>query len=88
MLKVKNLTLLTKKIEKKAGILTTVAKKRALVDFILQLSVAFWLDYNQKFALYRMRPIINRVMAIFSPKPLKKLFFLFFVKVPPPQEES
>ena len=28
-------------------------------------------------------------MVIFSPQPLKKLIFLdFFVKVPPPQEES
>ena len=44
MLKVKNLTHLSKKIEKKAGILTTVAKKtRALLDFFCNLVSRFGL---------------------------------------------
>ena len=49
MSKVKNLTLLSPpKMKKKAGILTTVAKKnRALLDFFLQPSVAFWLDLTK-----------------------------------------
>ena len=62
MLKVKNLTHLSKKkLKKKAGILTTVAKKiRALLHFFLQPSVAFWLDFNQNFVLYRMKVISGR----------------------------
>ena len=46
MLEIKNLTLLSQKIEKNAGILTTVAKKMELCSiFFLQPSVAFWLDF-------------------------------------------
>ena len=59
MLKVKNLTLLSKKKEKKAGILTTVAKKIELCSIFLQPSVAFWLDFNQNFVLYRMKVILG-----------------------------
>ena len=59
MLKIKKLTLLSpKKIEKKAGILTKGCKKnRTLLEFFLQPSVAFWLDFNQNFVLYRMKVI-------------------------------
>ena len=53
MLKVKNVTLLSQKNEKRAGTLTTVAKKK-------QPSVAFWLDFNQNFVLYRMKVILGR----------------------------
>ena len=47
MLKVKNLTLLSQKKEKKTGILTTVAKKIELCSIFFQPSVAFWFDFNQ-----------------------------------------
>ena len=47
MLKVKNLTLFKPKKWKKAGILTTVAKKSSFARFLLQPSVAFLLDFNQ-----------------------------------------
>ena len=61
MLNVKNLTHLSKKNWKKAGILTTVAKKIELCSiFFLQPSVAFWLDFNQNFVLYRMKVISGR----------------------------
>ena len=60
MLKVKNLTHLCKKKWKKAGILTTVAKKIKLCSIFLQPSVAFWLDFNQNFVLYRMKVISGR----------------------------
>ena len=61
MLKVKNLTLLSPEKLKKAGILTTVAKKnRALLHLFLQPCVAFWLDFNQTFVLYRMKVILGR----------------------------
>ena len=42
---------------KKAGILTTVAKKIEVCSIFLQPSVAFWLDFNQNFVLYRMKVI-------------------------------
>ena len=60
MLKVKNLTHLTQKNWKKAGILTTVARKIELCSIFLQPSVAFWLDFNQNFVLYRMNVISRR----------------------------
>ena len=61
MLKVKNLTHLSKKKWKKAGILTTVARKIELcLIFFLQPSVAFWLDFNQNFVLYRINVISGR----------------------------
>ena len=56
MLKVKNLS---PKNEKRAGILTTVAKKTSSARFLLQPSVAFWLDFNQNFVLYRMKVILG-----------------------------
>ena len=61
MLKAKNLTLLSQKKWKKAGILTTVAKKIELCSiFFLQPGVAFWFDFNQNFVLYRMKVISGR----------------------------
>ena len=61
MLKVKNLTLLSKKEMKKGGNFDHgCKKKRALLI------------------------IINWVMAIFSPQPLKKWFFIFFRQSDPP----
>ena len=60
MFKVKNVTLLSQKNEKKAGILTTVAKKKSSARSRLQPSVAFWLDFNQNFVLYRMKVILGR----------------------------
>ena len=57
MLKVKNLTHLRKKKWKKAGILTTVARKIELCAIFLQPSVAFWHDFNKNFVLYRMNVI-------------------------------
>ena len=60
MLNVKNLTHLSKKNWKKAGILTTVARKMSSARFFLQPSVAFWLDFNQNFVLYRMNVISGR----------------------------
>ena len=48
MLKVKNVTLLSQKNEKKAGILTTVAKKnRAVVDFLCNIVSRFGLILTQ-----------------------------------------
>ena len=32
----------------------------ALLDFFMQPSVAFWLDFNQSFVLYRMKLISGR----------------------------
>ena len=61
MLKVKNFTLLSpQKWKKKAGILTTVAKKIELCSIFLQPSVAFWLDFNQNFVLYQKNVILGR----------------------------
>ena len=58
VLKVKNLTHLSKKNGKKGGNFDHGWKKnRALLDFFLQPSVAFWLDFNQNFVLYRMNVI-------------------------------
>ena len=61
MLKVKNLTHLTPQKMKKGGNFDHGCKKnRALLDFFLQPSVAFWLDFNQNFVLYRMNVISRR----------------------------
>ena len=61
MLKVKNLTHLSQKKLKKGGNFDHDCKKnRALLDFFLQSSVAFWLDFNQNFVLYRMNVISGR----------------------------
>ena len=60
MLKVKNLTHLSKKNWIKAGILTTVARKIELCSIFLQPSVAFWLYFNQNSVLYRMNVISGR----------------------------
>ena len=55
MLKVKNLTHLSKKkIEKRREFLPQ------LQEFFLQPSVAFWVDFNQNFVLYRMNVISGR----------------------------
>ena len=61
MLKVKHLTLLSKKNEKKGGNFDQGCKKnRALLDFFLQPSVAVLLDFNQNFVLYRMHMVLGR----------------------------
>ena len=60
MLKVKNLTLLSKKMKKGENFDHGCKKNRALIDFILQPSVAFWLDFNQNFVLYRMKVMLGR----------------------------
>ena len=61
MLNVKNLTHLTPKKLKKGGNFDYGCKKnRALLDFFLQPSVAFWADFNQNFVLYRMNVISRR----------------------------
>ena len=61
MLKIKNLTHLSKKKLKKGGNFYHGCKKnRALLDFFLQPSVALWLDFNQNFVLYRMNVISGR----------------------------
>ena len=57
MLKVKNLTHLSKKKKKKGGNFDHGCKKNR---FFLQPSVAFWLDFNQNFVLYRMNVISGR----------------------------
>ena len=54
MLNIKNLTLLSQKNEKKAGF------SFVLLDFFLQPSVAYWLDFNQNFVLYQMKVILGR----------------------------
>ena len=59
MLKVKNLTHLSPQKMKKGGNFDHGCKKnRALLDFFLQPSVAFWLDFNQNFVLYRMALVL------------------------------
>ena len=61
MLKVKNLTHSTPPKMKKGGNFDRGCKKnRALLDFFLQPSVAFWLDFNQNLVLYRMNVISRR----------------------------
>ena len=58
MLKVKNLTLLSKKKKKKGANFDHGCKKnRALLDFFLQPTVAFWFYFNQNLVLYRMKVI-------------------------------
>ena len=60
MLNVKNLTLLSPKKWKKGGKFDHGCKKnRALLDLLLQPSVAFGLDFNQNFVLYRMKIILG-----------------------------
>ena len=58
MSKVRNLTLLSKEM-KKGGNFDHGCKKIEL-DFLLQPSVAFWLDFNQNLVLYRMKVILVR----------------------------
>ena len=70
-------------------------KNRALLDFFLQPSVAFWLDFNQNFVLYRMN-VISKALALllielwsFSPTTFKKvIFFLFFRQSDPPRNSQ
>ena len=58
MLKVKNLTLLSpQKMKKRREFRPRLQKK---LDFFLQPSVAFWLDFNHNFVLYRMKVILGR----------------------------
>ena len=71
MLKVKNLTLLSQKKWKEGGSFDHGCKiNRALLDFLQQPSVAFCLDLNQNFVLYRMIVILG--------------FFGFFRQSDPP----
>ena len=61
MLKVKNLTHLSKKkIEKRREFWPRLQEKSSSARFFLQPSVAFWLDFNQNFVLYRMNVISGR----------------------------
>ena len=61
MLNVKHLTLFKPKNWEKAGNLTKVARKIELCSiFILQPSVAFYLDFNQNLVLYQMQVILGR----------------------------
>ena len=57
MLKVENLTLLSKKKWKKGGNFDNGCKKN---QFFFQHSVVFWLDFNQNFVLYWMKVILGR----------------------------
>ena len=61
MLKVKNLTHLSKKkIEKRREFWPRLQKKSSSARIFMQPSVAFWLDFNQNFVLYRMNVISGR----------------------------
>ena len=60
MLKVKNLTHLSKKMKKGGNFDHGCKKNRALLDFFVQPNVAFWLDFNQNFVLYRINVISGR----------------------------
>ena len=61
MLKVKNLTHLSKKKKEKDGNFEHGCKKKpSFARIFLQPSVAFWLDVNQKFVLCRMKVISGR----------------------------
>ena len=61
MLNVKNLTILSQKSwKKRREFWPLLQKNRALLDFFLQPSVAFWLDFNQNLVLYRMKVISGR----------------------------
>ena len=61
MLKVENLTHLSKKkIEKRREFWPRLQEKSSSAWFFLQPSVAFWLDFNQNFVLYRMNVISGR----------------------------
>ena len=61
MLNVKNLTFLSqKKMKKRREFWPRLQKKSGSARFFLQPSVAFWLDFNQNFVLYRMKVILGR----------------------------
>ena len=61
MLKVKNFTHLSKKkIEKRREFWLRLQEKSSSARFFLHPSVAFWLDFNQNFVLYRMNVISGR----------------------------
>ena len=60
MLKVKNLTHLSKKIEKRPEFGPRLQEKSSCARFFLQPSVAFWLDFNQICVLYRINVISGR----------------------------
>ena len=61
MLKVKDLTHLSKKKnEKRREFWPRLQEKSSSARFFLQPSVAFCLDFNQNFVLYRMNVISGR----------------------------
>ena len=49
-----------KKIEKRREFWPRLQEKSSSARFFLQPSVAFWLDFNQNFVLYRMNVISRR----------------------------
>ena len=49
-----------KKIEKRREFWPRLQKQSSSARFLLQPSVAFWLDFNQNFVLYRMNVISGR----------------------------
>ena len=87
MLKVKNLTLLSQKIEKSREFWPRLQKKWSSARFFLHPSVAFWLNFNQNFKALALLLI---ELWSFSPHNLWKseFFWIFSSKWPPPQEES
>ena len=60
MLKVKYLTLFKPKKGKGGNFYQGLKKSRAMLDFFLQPSVAFLLDFNQNLVLYQMQVILGR----------------------------
>ena len=61
MLKVKNLTHLSKKkMKKRREFWPRLQEKSSSAPFFLQPSVACWSDFNQNFVLYRMNVISGR----------------------------
>ena len=49
-----------KKRKKRQEFWPRLQKKIELCSFFLQPSVAFWLDFNKNFVLYRMKVILGR----------------------------
>ena len=95
MLKVKNLTLLGKIKMKKGGKFYHGCKtKSSFARFCLQPGVAFWLDFNQNFVLYRMKVIsglyYQSSYGHFLPTTFEKVnfYWIFFVKVTPRKNQN
>ena len=92
MLNVKNLTLLSqKKWKKRREFWPRLQKKNRPLEFFLQPSVAFWLDFNKNVVLYRMKVISARKLYYqssyghFLPTTFEKvIFFGFFRQSDPP----